>query len=99
MALFTRLSSTGDDRISIHAFNAGVRLWAVGSAFVTRTRIIDAFTLVGDEVADLDALAAVYAGKSSQGDKSDYLMRIEDADILVETGFYNEAQWKAELEI
>lgn len=99
MSLFLRLTSDENDKINIHAFNSGVRLWASGSTFATRASIISSFTLVGDEVSDLDAIAAVYQSKPTQNDKIKYLMRVEDADILVELGFYNESQWRAELEI
>lgn len=98
MGLFTRLSGE-TDKISVHAFNSAVRLWANGSAFVTRLKIISAFSLVGDEVTELDAIKAVYVGKAAETDKNVYLMIVEDADILVELGFYNEAQWKTEIEI
>ena len=95
MALYDRLSNG----VPVHAFSAGIRRWAMGSSIVTRAAIITKLNLDAADEVGLDAMAAVYAAKPTAATKQAYLMAVEDANILLEAGFYNEAQWRAEVEV
>ena len=100
MGLFARLTATDNTKIHVHRFGAALREWATGG--VTRQQVIDAFGLTGDEVTELDAIAAAYtalpSGNAAQAlAKANWLHRMEDIFILTEEGDYNETQAKSRL--
>lgn len=93
MGLYARLTANDLTKISVHRFGAALREWANGG--VTRAQVIAAFALTGDEVTELDALAATYSGMPTTTlaqvlAKAAFLDRMEDVFILVEHGDYNE---------
>ncbi len=83
--------------ISAHAFTGAVTLAVLGH--VTRQAIINKWTLVGDEVVQLDAIIAVYAGKSNANQKQDYVDAIIASLLVREDGTITKAQVETILEI
>lgn len=102
MGLFQRITATDSTKISTHRFGSALREWASGAPGVTRQNIIDRFALTGNDITELDALAATYSAMASGTAatafaKSVYTQRMEDVFILCEMGDYTEAQAKARL--
>lgn len=100
MGLFLRITAQDTTKIGVHRFGAALRQWAAGQ--LTRQQIIDGFTLVGDEIAELDALRATYDAMPTNNTgaafaKGAWLDRMEDVFLLCETGDYNEAKAKSAL--
>jgi hypothetical protein len=100
MALFARVTATDDTKINVHRFGAALRQFAAGQ--LTRQQIIDGFSLVGDDIVNLDALVATYTAMPTNNvaaafAKAAWLDRMEDVFILCETGDYNEAKAKTAL--
>ncbi len=86
----------GLDPIGVHPFSGTIVLSTLG--FVTRANVISRFTLVGDEVVQLDAMIAVYQGKN-QNQRSDYLQTIVAGFLVREDGTITKAQLETILEI
>lgn len=84
------------DAIPVHAFSGAVTLATLG--FVTRQNIIDKWTLVGDEVVQLDEIIAVYQGKNKTG-QVDYLQTIIAGFLVYEDNTINKTQLMTILEI
>lgn len=100
MGLFQRITATDTTKISVHRFGAALRQWSVGE--LTRQQVIDAFSLTGSEVTELDALAATYTAMGTGNAaaafaKAAWLDRMEDVFLLCETGDYPEAKAKSAL--
>ena len=99
MGLYQRLTDP-NSRLTVHRFGAALREWAGGG--LTRAEVIAMFSLVNDEVTELDALAATYQALPQNNTantlvKAAYLDRMEDVFLLVETGDYDEAKARARL--
>jgi len=84
-------------QIGNHPFSGTIVLATLG--FVTRQNVIDTFTLVGDEVVQLDAMIAVYQGKPNAAQKADYLQTIIAGLLVRETGIITKTQLETILEI
>ncbi len=84
------------DPIPVHAFVGAVVLATLG--FVTRQNVIDKWTLVGDEVVQLDAIITVYQGKNNNG-KIDYRDTVSSSLHVREDGTITKAQVETILEI
>jgi hypothetical protein len=97
MGLFARLTAADATKISVHAFSSALRLYAASS--ITRANVIDAFTLAGADITDLDAIAASYAALPSATvagalQRMNRLHAIESVFILCESGLLTENQAK-----
>lgn len=95
MGLYQRITSQDLDRVSVHRLGAALREWSTGG--VTRAAIIAALDLAGDDVTQLDALAASYTALPQSNvaqalAKAQFLNRMEDVFLLCESGDYTEAQ-------
>jgi hypothetical protein len=103
MSLCARITSKGSDKIGVHRFGAAVREHLRGQTGApTRVQLIAMFSLVGDDVTNLDALIATYGPMSTSNTantllKAARLDAMEDVFLLVETGDYTEAQAKTRL--
>ena len=102
MGLYQRITAADGGKIPVHRLGAALREYAAGG--VTRANLIAALGLAGDDVTDLDALAATYTAMPSNNlanalAKANWLHRMEDVFLLCETGDYTEAQAKARLGI
>jgi len=100
MSLFARIRSEGPDKIIVHRWGSSLRQWAAGQ--LTRQNIIDGFALVGSDITELDALRATYDALPTNNTaniiiKSQWINRMEDVFILIETGDYTEAKAKSAL--
>ena len=100
MGLYQRITATGATKITVHRFGSALRQFAAGQ--LTRQQVIDAFSLSGSDVTDLDALIATYTalgtGTSTAAfTKAQYLDAMEDVFLLSETGDYPEAKAKSAL--
>jgi hypothetical protein len=100
MALFARLTAQDSTKISVHRFGAALRQWAAGQ--LTRQQVIDAFTLTGTDITELDALRASYdalgtGNATAAFNKGARLNFMEDVFLLCETGDYTEAKAKSAL--
>ncbi len=84
------------EQIPVHAFTGAVVLATLG--FVIRQNVIDKWTLIGDEVVQLDAIIAVYQGKNTN-DKKDYRDTITAGLLVREDGTITKAQLETMLEI
>lgn len=98
MGLYARLTASGTTKISVHAFCSALRLYAAGS--ITRQNVIDGFTLAGQDVTDLDAIAAAYAALPSSTvanalARVNRLLAIESVFTLCESGHLTENQAKS----
>ena len=83
--------------IPVHTITGAIVLATLGH--VTRQNIIDKWTLVGDEVVQLDAIIAVYSGKSNANLKQDYLDALTGSLLVREDGTITKAQIMTILEI
>jgi hypothetical protein len=100
MALFARITAQDATKIHVHRFGAALRQMAAGQ--LTRQQVIDALSLIGDDVTQFDALIATYTGLPTNNTaniiiKSQWPDRMEDVFLLVETGDYTEAKAKTAL--
>lgn len=100
MSLFARITATDSTKIQVHRFGACLRQMAAGQ--LTRQQIIDAFSLTGSDVTDLDALIATYQALPTNNTpniviKAQWPDRMEDVFLLCETGDYLEAKAKTAL--
>ena len=86
-----------DKEISNHFFSGMITLATLG--IVTRQNIIDTYTLVGDEIIQLDAIIAVYQGKPNAAQKSDYQQTFIAGSLVREAGFITKVQFQNLLEI
>lgn len=89
MGLYERWTATDDTKLRIHVFAAATRELARGN--ITRQQVIDGFNLAGDDVTNLDAIAATYAALPNQAAKDRFIVLLEDVMIASEAGFYNRA--------
>ena len=85
-----------DKIIPNHTFSSEIVLATLG--FATRDDIIATWTLVGDEVTQLDAIITVYQGKTD-AEKVDYLQTIIAGAIVREGGIITKVQLETILEI
>lgn len=100
MAIYQRVTAQDAAKIGVHRFGAALRQWAAGQ--LTRDQVIVAFTLVGDDVTELDAIRATYdalgtGNATASFNKAAWLDRLEDVLTLCETGDYTEAKAKSAL--
>lgn len=84
MGLYQRLI-TDDDHIAVHFFFAAIDLWADGD--LTRAEVIAAFSLVGDEVTQLDAIKVQYDAAGGAAAKGRYVSKVHSVYLLAEGGF------------
>lgn len=89
MGLYERWTSSDDSKIGVHTFGCALR--EMSRSAVTRTQVINAFTLTGDDVTELDAIRSKYVGLATAAEKTDYVILLHDVMILAEQGFYNRA--------
>lgn len=99
--LYDRIRSEADDKIHIHIFSAAVKLWARGK--IQQPAVVSLFTLDGDALADLNAIAAKYGAfpntTAGRLDRLEYLEVLEAANVGAEDGLLTEAQWRSMLGI
>lgn len=91
------LGIPSDKIIGNHYFSSMVVLASLGVA--TRQNIIDQYTLVGDEIVQLDQIIAVYQGKPNAAQKGDYLQTVIAGAMVREANFITKAQLETILEI
>lgn len=101
MALYARMQN---GTLSAHRFSAAITESATGAPGVTRQNIIDRFQLAADDIVQLDQMIATYtalgSGNVSQVmAKSQWLHRMANVFLLIESNDYTEAQAKARLGI
>lgn len=83
--------------IGVHYFSGEAILTSLGLR--TRQNLIDRWTLIGDEVVQLDAIIAVYQGKPNAAQKGDYLQTIIAGLLVREDGTITKAELETMLEI
>jgi len=88
------------ESIDVHHFSSALALAALATTGApNRQNIIDEWTLVGDEIVQLDALIAVYVNKSNANQKQNYIQVIINGFMVYETQIINKAQLETLLEI
>ena len=89
MGLYERWTADDDTKIAIHPFGSALSEMARGAA--TRAEVISVFNLAGDDVTELDAIAATYAALSTDNERTAFIGLLEDVMVLSEAGIYNKA--------
>ena len=90
MGLYERWTAGDETKLSVHAFCTALREHSRDA--VTRTQIINAFDLSGDDIIEFDAIRSYYAGLSTQAEKDAYVVILHDVGILAESKFYDRAK-------
>jgi len=88
-------SESGESKILVHSFMAGMREAARGN--ITLQNVKDAFSLDATAGAEVDAIAAQYNSLSTDSESQDFKTQLHDALLLAESGFYDKATVKARL--
>jgi len=100
MGLYERIVSQPEgstQKIPAHAFSAALAELADGGAGApTRLQVVTAFNLMDEDLTELDAIQARYAGLSEPA-KSRFLERMHRVFLLVEDGMYSKARAKERL--
>ena len=99
MALEDRFGNTNEsaENISSHQFGAAIFFWALGK--ISRQNVIDAFNLDAADEVQLNQLKAAYLAKPAGNERSDYVVGVEKASLLLEQQLISKAVWKSLLEI
>jgi hypothetical protein len=92
---WTYNEESSDSKIPVHTFACALREHSRGA--VTRQQVIDAFTLAGDDITELDAIRTQYQSLATQEEKDAFIVKFHDVMILCEAGFYDKAKAKNEL--
>jgi len=84
--------------IPTHAFSGAIFLATTGEP-PDRSGIINQWSLIGDEVVQLDAIIAVYQGKSTEALKDRYIGRLISSLLVYEDNTISKTQTESILEI
>lgn len=96
--IYERVTSPGESgeaKIPIHSFMAGMREVARGN--VTLQQLKDAFNADATMSSEIDAIADKYNNLSTDSDRQDFKTQLHDALLLAESGFYDKATVKDRL--
>jgi hypothetical protein len=91
----TAIPESGIVKIPVHTFFTALNEWARGA--VTRTQVVNAFNLDAGQQTQIDTLSSNYTAKPNAAAKVDYLMKMHDAGLLSEAGFYTKTKFNTEV--
>lgn len=91
----TAAGETGEAKIPVHSFMAGLR--EVARGHITMDQVKTAFALDATASAEVDAIATKYNNLSTDGERQDFKTQLHDALLLAEAGFYDKATVKDRL--
>lgn len=94
MGLFERWTAADSTKIRIHPFASALREWTRGA--VTKTQVVNAFSLSSEDQIELDAIKTKYDGLNTN-QKAEFVVKLHDVMILSEAGLYDKAKAKTEL--
>jgi hypothetical protein len=92
MGVYERLTADDDTKIAVHTFGAALREVARGNA--TLNQVINLFNLDAAAQTELTAIRDAYLALSTDLERAQFMMQMEDAFILSEAGIYNKTQVK-----
>lgn len=88
----TETGENGFERLPAHQFTDSLFLWAIGD--VTRTQVVNAWSLDATDQVQLDEMAANYVALVGKDNKNEYINKLEAVLRLYEYGTINETQAK-----
>lgn len=89
MALLDRLRGAEDPKIQVHQFQAAMADWAIGgTGAMTRSDVINYFSITPGEEAQLDALQQIYADAVTNGRQDVFREAVHGILMLAEVDVF-----------